>query len=335
MPGRMIECTRLAAALAAMVLLGACRPSVPFAERVFFSRDAAALPAAADCERCHQEVVVEWRESGHARAWTSEPFQAATHGGRVEACSGCHAPAPLSAGRVPVLRAARHDEGVSCTTCHLSTAPGAAPLTMRGPASRSLPVEVHPVIAEDPLYRSSELCGGCHEGTFAEWRAAPTPASGEKETCQGCHMPAVHRTVESVNEAVPYSPILVAMEETQELRRHRFAVPEDADEELVLSLERRPTALVVRVENRLPHALPTGSFGRREVELRVTWSSGSSTRAFAARPGSTLGAGDSRAIEIPLEAGARAGPVTVSLRRFDPAHREWRELVRGEAAALR
>ena len=324
----------LAAALG--VALGiACRPSIPFAERAFFSRDSAALPAAEDCERCHQEVFREWRESGHARAWVSEAFQAATHAGRVEACSGCHAPAPLAAGRAPAVRSARHDEGVSCTTCHLSTAPGAAPLTMRGPASRSLPVEVHPVIAEDPLYRSSELCGGCHEATFAEWKASPAPASGEKETCQGCHMPAVHRTVESVNEAVPYSAILVAMEETQELRRHRFAVPDDADEELVLSLERRQAALAVRVENRLPHALPTGSFGRREVELLVAWPGGSRAHAFAARPGSALDASDSRTLEIPLEAAARSGPVTVSLRRFDPARREWQELVRGEAPALR
>src|SRR5512145_2634304 len=233
-------------ALAAGVLLTSlalgCRPTVPFAERSFFSTEGRALPAAADCERCHQEVYLEWRESGHARAWSSESFQAATHAGRAEPCTGCHAPAPLVLGELPALRGERRAEGVTCTTCHLSTAPGAAPLTMRGPASRSLPVEVHPVIAEDPLYRSSELCGGCHEGTFAEWRASPVPAEGEKETCQGCHMPSVHRTVESVNEEVPYSPLFVAMERTQPLRRHRFAVPEDAEEEVVLALERRADA---------------------------------------------------------------------------------------------
>ena len=210
---------------------------------------------------------------GHARAWTSEAFQAATHAGRAEACTSCHAPAPLAAGP-PRLRAARLEEGVTCITCHLSTAPGEAPLTMRGPARRSLPVEVHPVIAEDPLYRSSELCGGCHEATYAEWQAAPAPAASDKETCQGCHMPSVHRTVESVNDEVPYSPLFVALEETQELRRHRFAVPDDADEEILLALERRPAILVVRVENRLPHALPTGSFGRREIRLFVAWPGG-------------------------------------------------------------
>jgi hypothetical protein len=320
----------------ALLALAGCRPTVPFAERAFFSREPEhALPAAADCERCHQEVVVEWRASAHARAWTSDAFQTATHGGRAETCTGCHAPAPLAADGPPRLRAGRLDEGVTCVSCHLSAAPDAAPLTMRGPASRSLPIEVHPVIAEDPLYRSSELCGGCHEVTFAEWRAAPPPAVGEKETCQGCHMPSVHRTVESVNEAVPYSPLLVALEETQPLRRHRFAVPDDADEEIVLALERGPAALGVRVENHAPHALPTGSFGRREVRLFVTWPGGSAEHAFAARPGASLAAGETRTLEVPLPDGAGPGPVTVVLRRFDPARREWQDLVEASAPALR
>jgi hypothetical protein len=316
-------------------LLGACRPALPFAERAFFSREEHALPAAADCERCHQEVFVEWRESAHARAFRSESFQAATHQGRAQECTGCHAPAPLVADAAPALRAERREEGVTCTTCHLSTAPGAAPLTMRGPASRSLPIEVHPVVAEDPLYRSSELCGGCHEATFAEWRAAPPPGEGERETCQGCHMPAVHRTVESVNEAVPYSPLLVALEREQPLRRHRFAVPEDAGEDIGLALERRGDALTVRVQNRLPHALPTGGFGRREVALVASWPGGAREATLAARPGGALGAGESRAVTLPIDPAARLASIAVSLRRFDPASRAWRELARAESPPLR
>jgi hypothetical protein len=206
---------------------------------------------------------------------------------------------------------------------------------MRGPASRSLPVEVHPVVAEDPLYRSSELCGGCHEATFAEWKAAPAPAAGERETGPGCHMPAVHRTVESVNEDVPYSPLFVALEESQDLRRHRFAVPDESDEDLALSVERSRDALAVRVENRLPHALPTGAFGRREVKLFAAWPGGAREAAFAARPGAPLAAGAARVVELPLDATARGQAVTVSLRRFDPASRTWQELARAEAPAPR
>jgi hypothetical protein len=319
----------------ALGLLAACRPALPFAERTFFSGAGHALPAAADCERCHREVYDEWSASPHARAFASEAFQAATHQGRAEACTGCHAPAPLVANTLPALRAERREEGVTCTTCHLSTAPGAAPLTMRGPASRSLPVEVHPVVAGDPLYRSSELCGGCHEATLAEWRAAPEPAHGERETCQGCHMPAVRRTVESVHEDVPYSPLLVALESEQRLRRHRFSVPDDADEQIHLALERRDGRVVVRVSNGLPHALPTGSFGRREVRVFASWPGGASDAPFAARPSSALPAGEERSVELPLDEAARHAPIAVSLRRFDPASRGWQELVRSEAPAPR
>jgi hypothetical protein len=206
---------------------------------------------------------------------------------------------------------------------------------MRGPASRSLPVEVHPVVAEDPLYRSSELCGGCHAATFAEWRAAPTPDDGERKTCQSCHMPAVHRTVESVNEDVPYSPLLVALEREQPLRRHRFAVPDDAAEEIGLVVERRDRALAVRIENRLPHALPTGSFGRREVRLFATWAGGEREALVAARPGNALPAGGQRTALIPLDATGRTERVTVSLRRFDPGARTWEELARAESPPSR
>jgi hypothetical protein len=240
----------------------------------------------------------------------------------------------LVAGQSPALRAERRDEGVTCTTCHLSTAPGAAPLTMRGPVSRSLPVEVHPVVVADTLYRSSELCGGCHRATFEEWSASPAPADGERETCQGCHMPEVHRTVESVNAEVPYSFVVVALEKKQALRRHLFAVPEDSDRDLALSAVRRGDALTVRVVNRLPHALPTGSFGRREVEIFATWPGGVRQVVFATRPGSPLAAGEAREVELPLESAARGTPVAVSLRRFDPATRTWQELAHAEAPPI-
>jgi hypothetical protein len=322
------------AVLVLFVALG-CRPAVPFAERAFFTRETQALPAAADCERCHQEVYREWRDSGHARAFVSESFQSATHRGRIEPCTGCHAPAPLVEGQQPALRSEHRDEGVTCTTCHLSTAPGMKPLTMRGPASRSLPVEVHPVVVEDALYRSSELCGSCHQTTFEEWKTSPPPAEGERETCQGCHMPEVHRTVESVNAEVPYSPVFVALEKKQALRRHLFAIPEDSDRELVLSVVRRGDTVAVRVGNRLPHALPTGSFGRREVKLFASWPGGMREVGFAVQPGSPLAAGDAREVELPLDPDARGAPVAVSLQRFDPATRTWQELARATAPPSR
>jgi hypothetical protein len=144
-------------------------------------------------------------------------------------------------------------------------------------------------------------------------------------------MPEVHRTVESVNAEVPYSFVVVALEKRQALRRHLFAVPEDSDRDLALSAVRRGDALTVRVVNRLPHALPTGSFGRREVDLFASWPGGAKEVVVATRSGSPLAAGETREVELPLEPGARSAPVSVSLRRFDPATRTWQELASAEA----
>jgi hypothetical protein len=312
----------------AFVVSPGCRLSVPLGDRLFFSRSPADLPAAADCERCHQEVFREWRDSPHALAWRNQSFQQATHGGRAEACIGCHAPAPLVAGSPPAVRAVHLEEGVTCVTCHLSVQPGHDAFTMRGPASRSSPVEAHPVIAEDPLYRSSELCGGCHASAFAEWERASTPSGSEKQTCQGCHMPSVQRKVESTNDEIWYSSLLVALEKTQDLRRHRFAVPEDGAEHLHLSLERGPESLRVQVENRLPHAFPTGRFGRRAAQVRVEWVDGAVERPFASQPGDPLPAGATRAIDVPLPRSAAKQPLVAILHRFDPSLRRWEELAR-------
>jgi hypothetical protein len=130
---------------------------------------------------------------------------------------------------------------------------------------------------------------------------------------------------------VPYSPLLVALETEQPLRRHRFAVPDDPDEEIGLALERSRDVLAVRVENRLPHALPTGSFGRREVKLFASWPGGARELPVAARPGAALAAGEARAVTLPLDAAARRQPIAVSLRRYDPAARAWQELARAES----
>jgi RNase P subunit RPR2 len=50
-----------------------------------------------------------------------------------------------------------------------------------------------------PLFKSSELCAGCHEyttdkgvtilGTYSEWKASPYAAEGTQ--CQDCHMPLI------------------------------------------------------------------------------------------------------------------------------------------------
>jgi hypothetical protein len=314
----------LALGSAALLALGC---SVPGADSMFFSSAQLSDPAAADCERCHQEVYREWRASGHSRAWHGEAFQRASAQGRAEACTGCHAPAPVDESDPVAMRSTHLDEGVTCLSCHLSTQPGVPPLTMRGPATRTSPIEIHPIVAEDPFYRSSELCGRCHELELSQWREAKAPEGEDKRTCQQCHMPSVRRKVESVHDEHAYSAIFVAMGREQDLRRHGFAVPEDVADWLELAIERRAGAARIRVANRMPHALPTGAFGRRRIRVVASWPGGSATRDVAGGSADPLPAGATREIEVALPRGAAPDDLHVRLERWDRKEATWATLL--------
>jgi hypothetical protein len=315
------------AALLAAALACAGSVRVPFVSSLFFRGSEAVPPKARDCERCHQEVYREWESSLHARAWRSEAFQHATSGGRADDCLGCHASGPLVAGEPPALRGAHREEGVTCTSCHLAPGPEGASLAMRGPVSRSSPVEAHPVIEEDPSYRSSELCGTCHRSAFAEWERAAPPADGEKYTCQGCHMPAVRRKVESVHDQHSYSRLLVALERTEDLRRHRFDVPEDGGEHVGLAARREgPSRVRVTLTNRLPHALPAGEFGRRQLAVAAIWAGGERQVLFVDGAPQALGPGEVRSLALELPPEAPSSPLSVAVRRFDHDRREWTQI---------
>ncbi len=257
-----------AAVVLALALAGACRLPVPFADDLLFTLDREQLPVSEDCRRCHGEVVAEWEDSPHADAWTSTQFALLTADRSAEACLGCHAPAPLGRDGDVALRADHREEGVTCTSCHLL--PDAAqPLTMRGPHARTSPVDVHP-IEVDELFLRPELCGTCHAQVLEEWRDAPAPDDGsEKKVCQACHMPQVRRSIESVDPARSYSRVLVALGRPVEGRQHRFAVPADPWKHVELEVQREGAHWVVRVRNKMPHALPTGAFGHREARLRA------------------------------------------------------------------
>lgn len=328
------SCVALTALAAAAAASAACRMPEVVTEGMFTRTEARTLPRAQDCERCHQEVYREWEGSLHAHAFRSEGFRAASRGGQAEACSGCHAPAPVRGGERPTLREAHLSEGVTCTTCHLSPDPEAAPLTMRGPVSRTSPIEIHPIVEADSLYRSSELCGTCHEGALREWQAAAEPEDGSaRPTCQTCHMPSVRRKMESVHDEHAYSALFVALGDERDLRRHTFDVPEVEAEQIELRAARDAGSLRVEVANRLPHALPTGSFGRRELRVRALWEGGEVSRSRSRRLDGPVASGETWRLELPLPEGSLGKPVAVSLERYDASAAGWRELVRIRAAA--
>jgi hypothetical protein len=303
------------AAVLSLAALAACR--VPFARSLLFSTERPQSPVAEDCQRCHGEVFEEWKHSPHAGAWSSSHFRSLTADYAAEGCLGCHAPGPLGERGEIALRADHRAEGVTCVSCHLSTAPGAGALTMRGPHARTTPVEVHPVAVDD-LYEKAELCGTCHSDVLEQWRAAPAPADGgEKEVCQSCHMPAVRRTIESVDPARPYSRVLVALGREIDGRRHRFSVPDEPWKDVELRATREGDVWRVEVSNEIPHAIPTGAFGRREARIRA----GDSSVRLTTRDGQAIPAGQTRSYELRAPAGAE--PV---LERRDPGSGAWGRL---------
>ncbi|MFQ5514686.1 MAG: multiheme c-type cytochrome [Myxococcota bacterium] len=304
------------ALVAAVAVLGACKLPVPFADDLLFTLERPQLPRAEDCKRCHGAIYREWTDSAHAGAWTRESFIAITADHAATDCLPCHAPAPLGPSGEVRIRTDHLDEGVTCISCHLSPEPDARSLTMRGPHATTSPVEVHPVVT-DPLFQKPDLCGRCHESVLEEWKASPEPSDGsQREICQDCHMPKVHRRMETYDPSRPYSAALVALGDKIDGRRHVFAVPEDPWEDLELVTERTGGTLQVRITNKLPHGVPTGAFGRREARLRVRWPDGEALRLLRADLDQAIPAGESRLFE--LTEVPPAVPLEVVLERFDP-----------------
>jgi hypothetical protein len=225
------------------------------------------FPRAEECGKCHVGIYREWSESDHAHAYTNPHFQSATDGYAFENCLSCHAPEPMvraglkpaPALRTPAVRGVGREEGVTCASCHLEQGALAGPLKPTGK------VQPHPIAVRPEMYHSSELCGRCHEGTMEQWNSV----RASKQTCQQCHMEPVTRKITQATGGV--SNVLVAMEKQVPQRRHQFGILGAAPSRELITLTMKPSgsSLEVAVTNRLPHNLPTGSFGFRVVTLEV------------------------------------------------------------------
>ncbi|MFN3466251.1 MAG: hypothetical protein ACK4WF_00945, partial [Candidatus Brocadiales bacterium] len=126
----------------------------------------------------------------------------------------------------------------------------AGPLKSRAP---------HPVGQEHRLYLESELCGKCHVRTFKEWQKA---TQKDKKTCQNCHMPAVKR---KLIQDEPWQRLF----REKEIKKHTFSPVEEfltSERPIRIDLE-WPNIVIENVS--IPHALPTGDYGYREVVLRM------------------------------------------------------------------
>jgi len=217
------------------------------------------FPQAVKCGKCHISIYAEWSGSDHAGAYTNPHFRRSTNAYAFTDCLNCHAPEPTVALSPP--RHLHREEGITCVSCHLENG------VLSGPFPPTGKIKPHPVGVNPELYRGSQLCGRCHEGTFAQWKNA---AQENKKTCQQCHMPAVTRKV--TQSAGGVSRLIVSLEHEVAQRQHTFRIQTDESIREMVSIQatRNGSTVELSVRNNLPHPLPTGDFGFRVLDLIVS-----------------------------------------------------------------
>lgn len=200
-----------------MMLFTACVVKA-FVHAGFSAVEKPAITSSKKCQECHDEIYGHWKNAMHSRSIEDPIFKASymesyleTSGSAKFECLHCHAPMTLLNGDYE-LKEEVTLEGVSCDFCHsikgmnLDNRDNPFELELgeikRGPLSRASS-SAH-VTEPSPLFKSSELCAGCHEftndkgvtilGTYSEWKHSSYP--GENIQCQNCHMPLIEgRTV--------------------------------------------------------------------------------------------------------------------------------------------
>lgn len=171
------------------------------------------ITSSKDCRECHAEIYDQWKNAMHSMSIEDPIFKASfmesyynTAGEAKYNCLRCHAPIALINNDYD-LKNEITNEGVSCDFCHsikkVNLNNKDNPFEFEtgdikwGPLSN---VD-SPAHSTEPssLFKSSELCSGCHEyvndkgvkilGTFSEWKASPYASEGTH--CQNCHMPLI------------------------------------------------------------------------------------------------------------------------------------------------
>jgi len=171
------------------------------------------LTSSAKCKECHQEIFDGWKNTTHALSIEDPIFKAAymeaylnTKGEAKLNCLRCHAPVVLI-NKDFDLEKEITNEGVSCDFCHsikkIDLGDQSAPFKFESKRVKMGPLSdvISPAHETklSPLFKSAEICAGCHEyvnstgvkilGTYSEWKNSPYPAEGQQ--CQDCHMPLI------------------------------------------------------------------------------------------------------------------------------------------------
>lgn len=251
------------------------------------------------CATCHTGIARQHEQAMMSQAYVHhwdeiEYFELALPHAKKEpkvagikdGCNGCHAPMAFVAGDTPPpvpSQNSRANEAVTCDVCHtVRSIAGDTPFNFnhvlepgrvkQGP--RPGLKSPHHDTVENPLLRTAEFCGTCHnekspfdtwvKATHLEWKESPQAKSGI--VCQDCHMPPSKNRSATMGEDLP------------DMREHLFHGAHDAGK-LIGSVEVRVHPVVreaepgekirinaVVVNAKAGHKIPTGS-----AEERVVW----------------------------------------------------------------
>ena len=222
------------------------------------------------CRNCHPAIWQEWEKSRHSQAW-KDPFYQETASkipDREETCDPCHAPQPIlitGIGKMPKLREADRDSGVSCLVCHVDAKGG-----MHGPPA-SVDAVVHANITDEAHQTPIELCGSCHGqpsipeyNQLASFKHSPAEKAGKN--CATCHMPAIKR-LQSLRS---YEPMPGG--------RHTWIASRSVDmlkSAAVLKITLAESKAVICITNKSGHVLPGGWLRIVVLDVKIYDSGGS------------------------------------------------------------
>lgn len=170
----------------------------------------------ADCRACHETAYRNWHASRHRVAFTNPLYRESHAREPSRWCVNCHAPfvapgaaaeSPLGPGELtgPESAPLQAADGISCMVCHVRAG---QVLTGARPVVSGRPAHEYRI---EPLMKSAEFCGSCHQfnfltartsrpgaevleysdqpmqDTLREWRnSAYNQAGGQN--CQSCHL---------------------------------------------------------------------------------------------------------------------------------------------------
>ncbi|MGD9949293.1 MAG: multiheme c-type cytochrome [Desulfobulbus sp.] len=276
-------------------------------------------PRASECASCHVQQYREWQVTAHAKASTNTAFQEAAGNPPAEECLQCHSTLS-SQDTVLHARSFNREEGVTCVSCHLVDG------KMHGPHPSTALVSPHPIIEDKVTYTVPTFCAPCHGETHEQWQKAT--ANQPRPTCQECHQSVVQRTASQGTNL--FSDLLVAFEKTLPSQSHDIRLEKMAFFPEIVELTFSPTfsgsaqnILKVTVHNNLPHDLPTGTYGSKEIRLllvadREEDRSLNGQGLMLANAAQTMVPCAQKNIEISIPKAYRARPLHLQLVRTSP-----------------